>query len=473
MKKLLVVGLFFYLAFLIFTRFYNVEHTAHFTEDESGFLVRTHQIYQERKITLVGQVNELGTKVFSSLTVYLLLPFAILGKFDPASVFYGAAFWGVLTGLVMLWLGRLINKKIFWLTAILILVWFPLLQTGRWAWNPNFIPLWISLGIICYFQKKSVFHFLAGVFLGLSVHQHYYALFAIAFFALMVTIKALIKKDFKRAIFIDLGIILTLLPFIIFDLRHPPGIFILGVSKQIQNAQELNFFNNLINHTFETLKYYVQSMILVFPLILGIIVLLVYDIYKKKKALFFLLPGIFQIIAVSTAAPYGFHYFFPIIPFFFVWLIFHREKFGKILSLMIISILIIGGSFKLIPFLKTSPVQPDLTTVKKIDKILEAQIKERNLKNVNIAVLSSPDPTNYGRKYRDLLLIPDNVQILSREVSDYDITDNLFVISTSSEEIIREDVAFEIDNFRYGLLRGRWPIDNTSWIVYLLTRNEK
>lgn len=471
MKKLIIIGFIVYLALLIFSRFYNVEYAARFTADESGFLVRTHQIYQEHKITLVGQISELRTKVFSSLTIYLLLPFAVLGKFDPAAVFYGAAFWGVITALVMLWLAKLINNKFLILPAILTIVWFPLLQTGRWAWNPNFIMLWIVLGLICYLQKKSIFHFLGGIFLGLSVHQHYYALFAISFFALAVTIEAIIKKEFKKAFLMDLGIILALLPFIIFDLRHPPGIFLLGASRQADNIEKLNIFSNLINYTFETLKYYAQTLILTVPLGLGILALLINDLYRKNRAWFFILPGILQIICVATVAPYAFHYFLPIIPFFFVWLIYPREKVGKILSIVLISILIIGSCFKVIPFLKTAPVYPNLTVVKKIDAVLENQIKENDLKNVNIAVLFSPDGNTQGSKYRDLLLVPNNFQILPRGV--YSTADNLFVISTGSEEALRKDPAFEIDNFRLGVLKGKWQIDNTSWIVYLLSRNEK
>ena len=110
-NKIISFGLIIFLFLLIFSRFYNIPFTARFTEDESGFLVRVHEIYQERKITLVGQVNEQGTKVFGSLSVYLLLPFAFLGKFNPISVFYGAAFWGVITGIVLLYLSLLINKK--------------------------------------------------------------------------------------------------------------------------------------------------------------------------------------------------------------------------------------------------------------------------------------------------------------------------------------------------------------------------
>ena len=184
MRKKIFFVLFFLT--LIFTRFYNLEHTARFTEDESGFLVRVHQIFVERKITLVGQVNETGTKVFSSLSVYMLLPFAVLGKFDPASVFYGAAFWGVVTGLALLYIVKIVNPKLLIISSLLILFWFPLVQTGRWAWNPNFIPLWIGLGILCYLQKKDIFYFFTGLFFGLSVHQHYYALFGVAFFSFII-----------------------------------------------------------------------------------------------------------------------------------------------------------------------------------------------------------------------------------------------------------------------------------------------
>lgn len=473
MKKIAIVGFLLFFALLVFTRFYNIEHTARFTEDESGFLVRTHQIYQERKITLVGQINELGTKVFSSLTVYLFLPFAIWGKFDPTSVFYGAAFFGVLTGLALFWLTKLVNKNFFWLASLLVLFWFPLLQIGRWAWNPNLIPLWVCLGIICFWQKKNIFSFLSGIFFGLAVHQHYYALFAIVIFVLIVTIKGILEREFKKIILINLGIVLVLLPFFLFDLRHLPGIFILGASRQAENIKELDFFKNLFGYTFEILKYYVQKIILIIPLALGILALLFNDFRQKNKALLFFWPIIGQIFLISLMAPYAFHYFLVIIPFFFVWLIYPREKIGKIFSFLIISILILGSLFSLGPFLKNTPVQPDLTTVKKIDQILETQIKQKSLKNVNLAVLSSPDPTNYGRKYRDLLLIPENIKILSREVGDYEITDNLFVISTSPEEVLRKDVAFEIDNFRSGILQEKWPIDNTPWIVYLLTRNEK
>lgn len=99
------------LALLIFSRFYNLDKTARFIWDESSDLVTMHQIFVERNLTLIGPISEDGNKVFGSLSYYMLLPFTVIGKFDPVSPAYGAAFWGVLTGLLIIYLGFKVNKK--------------------------------------------------------------------------------------------------------------------------------------------------------------------------------------------------------------------------------------------------------------------------------------------------------------------------------------------------------------------------
>ena len=469
MKKLSWLVLTIYLILLFFTRFYNLPNTAQFAEDESGFLVRAHQIYKEKKITLVGQVNQFGTKVFSSLTIYLLLPFAILGKFDPISIFYGAAFLGVITVLVMLYLANIINKRLTFLTAVLLLLSYPLVRTGRWAWNPNFIPLWISLGLIFYLQKKKFSYFLAGIFFGLSVHQHYYAIFACFAFIFLISVKELVRKHFKEFILINFGFILMLIPFIVFDLRHPPGIFILGASKQAQVITIPAIFKNFFPYAFDTLKYHTQNPLLAVILAATIAYLLFLDLAKNKKALLYFTPVLFQIIFVSAVDAYFPHYFFAIIPFFFIWLIYPRQKIGKALSRIAVFCFIIGGVLSLVPQLTISPVEPNLKTFKKIDSLLEEQILKNDLKNVNIAVLASPDPSTQAQKYRNLLLIPNNLSVMTHD--EYFSNDLLFVISTASETQLRKDPASELNNFRNGLIMDSWQIEPGSWQVYLFGKN--
>jgi len=473
--RLLLIGLAIFLVFLIFSRFYHVGYTARFTEDESGFLVRLHQIALERKVTLVGQINEQGTKVFGSLSIYLLLPFAILGGFTPTSVFYGAAFWGVITALALLYLIFKVNIKMAFLSAILIIIWFPLVQTGRWAWNPNLIPLWVALGLVCYFlaqgnvRYKSLVYFMSGIFFGLAIHQHYYAVFGTGIFIAIIAIESLIKRDFKNLLLPGVGFIAMLLPFVVFDLRHPPGIFILGASKQAHVTSLSQIVGNIVNFGGQVLRYYAGSQFLTFVLLFLLTLLVIFDVVKRNKALIFLLPSIFQICVISVLGLYFPHYFFVIIPFFLVYIIYPRKIIGRITSYFILIVLIIGSLGSFIPAITKAPVDPNLPTVEKITTVLKNQIKSGDLKNVNIVTLASPDHNTEGRKYRDLLLVPDNLQIKS--TGEYSITDNLFVVSTSSISVVRNDPAVEISNFRNGKLRGTWQIEGSNWVVYLLNKN--
>ncbi len=87
---------------------------------------------------------------------------------------------------------------------------------------------------------------------------------------------------------------------------------------------------------------------------------------------------------------------------------------------------------------------------------------------MNITVLESPDNNTYGRRYRDLLLV-QNIRLRTRD--EYDLSDHLFVVSTGSEKSLRESPAYEMYNFKNGLLEGYWKIDKSDWKVYRFTRN--
>jgi hypothetical protein len=91
------------------------------------------------------------------------------------------------------------------------------------------------------------------------------------------------------------------------------------------------------------------------------------------------------------------------------------------------------------------------------------------LKNVNVAVLASPDPDPLGGIYRDTLLIKDIDLLLENQ---FDITDNLFVVSTSEELRVREDPANLMNGFRSGELVDTFDVETTKWRVYLFNRDK-
>lgn len=467
--KLLLFILFFII--LVFTRIYNLEHTARFIWDESSDLVRMHQLYVDKTVTLIGPIDETGTKVFGSLTYYMLLPFVIVGNFDPVSPVYGAAFWGVLTILLLLYLTKKLNQKLIIFIAILSLVWFPLLQTSRWAWNPNLIPFWVALSFIFYLRDKWWSMFLSGLFLGLTFHHHYYSIYTIGVFSLIVNILFLRKKQLSKLFFFDFGVVMAFIPFVIFDLRHPPGLFFQGFLREYGQRNYLNInwvAGQFINNLQLILYYYTQSLVYAVILAILLVGLIINDIKKKSRAMIYFIPWIMQIFLCSFLKDTFDYYLLPGIIFFVVWIIYPRRNIAELLQKMIIIVLIIGGLLSIVPQLTTKSWKTDIDSVRKISQILESEIKKDDLKNVLLVVLASQDNNIYGRRYRDLLLL-DRVLILPKE--RYEITDNLFVISTSDEEIIRKDPAPEMNNFKKGSVIKKWIIPNSPWIVYYFIRN--
>lgn len=470
-SKIFIILLF--TGLLIFTRFYNLDFTARFTEDESKDLVGIHQIFVDKKLTLVGSTNEQGTKVFSSLTFYMLLPAAIMGGFDPASPAYGTAFWGILTAILIVCLTKLLNPKLTVLVAALTLAWFPLLETSRWAWNPNLIPFWIALALVFYQKKGNLFKFLSGLSLGAAVHNHYYAIFAVGSFIFAIGLYSLIKKRFRELLLMCAGLVLTFIPFVIFDLRHPPGIFLAGFLKQGENFQSALGLSQIVLRTFVNIKslllLYTQAIWLSVAVGLSALFLLFYDIRKRSLSLIYFVPWISQLLAISLAPEFFPHYLIPGLIFFLAWVIYSRKRAGRFLSFAVILLMLLGGLLSIFHQLTNSTSVPPIPIVRSISEVLKNETGSKNLKNVNLAVLASGDHTTSGKKYRDIFLVQNNYHLLVW--GDYLRTDNLFVISTSSEETVRKDPAVEMHYFRKGKLAGVWRIPNSDWSVYLFNRN--
>lgn len=472
------IGILFILIFLIlFTRFYNLDSSATFFWDQARDLVKIHQYFLEKKITLIGPISEEGDRVFGSLTYYMLMPFAILGNFDPLSMALGAAFWGFLTALLILLLTRMVNKKLIIPIGLLLIIWFPLIETSRWAWNPNLIPFWIILGIIFFQYKKAFTFYLSGLTLGLALHHHFLAAFAVGMFVFLTTLLAIKQKTIQLHFYLISGLLTSILPFIIFDIRHSPGLFLTRFLYFNQTQEGLTlpiFFTQTWSNIKSVLFYYTHMSLL--AILLGIFVLLVtiYDLRKKSPALVYVIPWFFQIMAIALIKNSFIHYFLPGLIFFIVWVISLRDGLGEWFSKAIIALLIFGSLFTIIPQLRTNPYvyqgwQPSIKTVREITKIAEEIIRKEKLESINIAVLGSQDPNTYGWKYRSLLLIK-NIRLKSRD--EYFTSDYLFIVSQSSEDEIRKDPASEMHNFRSGLLKGKWVVNGSGWMLYLFEKGK-
>lgn len=449
-KKVII---FFWIALLVLSRFVNLERNLKFNRDESSDLVKIHQYWQDKKISLIGPISEDRKLVYSSLSYYLVMPAAVLFGFTAVSPSIGSAFWSVVTGiLMMLWL---IKKKSSVLDWVLILVWFPLVITGRWAWNPNLISLWMIVGWLLVNSKSKIANFLGALAFGLTAHHHYLAFIPSSILGLF---KQSIKKISQIGLYIS-GLLIPLGIFIVFDLTHKPGLFITRflMFKDKQMGLNLNSFRVLGEYLWGKGIWFWMALIM-------ILILLIWEFKNKKYQNWYCwLAIIFLLVTVSLINNPEEHYFNGAIIPFWIWLVEKRDKLGNYFRILLLIILILSSLNKSTEIIYGKTPDDSAYYAQKISNMVADDVMQNKLNSPNIAVLQSSDINSNGMKYRDLLLVKN---IKFKEPSEINVSDNLYVITQSGDiEKIRKDASDQMQRFKNGpgVLIGE--VDN-NWKVY-------
>jgi hypothetical protein len=472
-------------AFVMFTRLWNLENTARFTQDEANDLMRMHTIWKDKDLTLIGPISNDHVKVFGSLTFYVLLPFALAYHFAPVGPAVGTAFYGVLTT-VLFWLivrerfptPWMTMKKtvpvLQWTPLLLVAlscIWTPLLLVQRWAWNPHLVLMWI-VGAIWLSSKRTWWAaFLCGLSLGLTIHHHYIAVFTAAPLVMWWSIVHLRAKHWLLAALLCVGFVAALAPFVLFDLTHPPGLFF---GKYLQKNQTPNVRQFVGGDIPKLMWLYTTSMLkefripawLQFPVFVSVISLVVSDIVRKRvTALLWLTPVVAQFFVTFFIDGYYVRYvvaaLFPIL----LWLGVPRKRWSRTLAQGLCAMLLIPSLF-LLPQMLTQPIAtPTPRVVAQATEAIRTMMASQP-KNPNIATLTGKDLDAIATKYRDVLSMYD---LRFRAESEYDATENLFVISDQPLENIRKDPNIAMIFFREGKLKQEIKLAESPWSVFWFT----
>jgi hypothetical protein len=451
--KLLVIFL-----LTIFVRFYLLDVSTHFLSDESRDLVNIHQIFVEKKITLVGPVSDDRSHVYSSLTYYMLLPFAAFFDFDPFGTVAGAAVWGIIVWAILVAIAYKLNKRNLLFIALAAAVWFPLVQTSRWPWNPNLMLFWLAMGIFMSSYKHPLLRISAGLCMGLSVHHHY--------LALVPMVLMIIKQ--KDMLYLA-GAVSAFLPFVLFDLRHPPGIFItrmIDYNKSQMGTNPIDLFIKLPQVIKYFLEYVFQEKIVFYIGGITAAALALWDFVKRSYGRPWFLISILTLFPLSMYSQ-QFHYLLPAIPFFAMWIIAPRTGLGAMLSKSMIILIFIGSVLSLPIHWSQADWEGNLKILRGATQIIGQEVREKKMINANMAVLSSPDIYPLGKRYRDVLLVND---IRLKTYEEFELSDNLFVVTKGSVADLRKDPAMELIYFRNGPVAGVWEIPESNWRVIQLNR---
>lgn len=451
----------------IFLRFFNLSTTARFTRDESSDLIKMKQIIDQKDITLIGPTAEGNTGIFSSLTYYISLPFVYFSKNNPVSPAWASAFYGSIT-ILLIWIYFKKQKDIWKPIYFLPIVLTPFIQMSRWAWNPHFIPFWQILGILILNSSLPLNFLISGLIFGLTIHQHWYAVFSCLGIAILILIK---NKKFKPLFYFLIGLFISICPFILFDLTHPPGLFFSRMLyfSPVAINQSLNIFSvfsRVLTIPFQFFNYLTfHQPILTWLIILLTTILTIKNFYQKKSSLnLFLIPILFQFLGLSIiSTPIEDRYLIPGIIFFIIWLFYNSKN---ILAKILIITLIFSGLYSLPKIIFQNDWTNNLTALTEITQIIEN--KSSSINKFNLVVLQSPDQNTKGSRFRDLLKIK-NINPLPSE--DYSNPNSLFVITYSDNwEKIKTDPAYEMDHFRKNQPNQVWKIKNSQWFLYQVNK---
>jgi hypothetical protein len=356
--------------------------------------------------------------------------------------------------------------------AILIIIWYPLLESGRWAWNPHLMPFWFALGIALLFllKRRLVTLFFAGMCFGLALHNHYIAVIpAIAY--LTVESVSLIKER-KWLLFLSLGagFVFSLLPFVVFDLRHPPGLFISAYignrAPHVQTVDSLLKFLMLLGRNFfVSAMAMARDHVWAIILIVATLILIGTDLFKKRfKVLLWLAPGMTLMGLGVFLDGFETRYFFSGIVFFFMWLIEKRKGINRLAQLTVIFVLI-ASSLTTSYALMVRPQLPPSTRIIKAaaDAIISIMADNPEIKNTNITTDMSKDTDMLSNKYRDYLSIRG---VSFRAASEYDVSEHLFVITQADETSLRKSESYPLRVFGDQQVRAVREIPGSNWRVF-------
>ncbi|MCB9812866.1 MAG: hypothetical protein H6772_00525 [Pseudomonadales bacterium] len=469
-SKLLLT--FFFLV-VIFTRFYNLDGTARFTRDESSDLARMHQYYQNKQLSLVGPISSEQDKVFSSLSYYMVMPFAIAFNFTPVSTVYGMAFYGFITAIFLLLIIHKVNPKFLFLGSVLIMIWYPLVLVSRWAWNPHFVIFWASLGLLLFFYRKSlglISYLIMGLSFGAMFHHHYVSIFSTVSFLILISLQYFKKKQFRKVLFMLIGYALPFSLFILFDLKNPPGLFfgkylLGGNTPQIETVYSIDLIKD---HLYRDISIYLQTFVqngfLQVILLFTSLILIIRELKTKTyQTLTWIVPATLIIFAGVIINDFQMRYVYPSIVFFFIWLLLPRKELLNIfLAKFIFLILILGSLLTIKNQLTISEVPPSMKITTNASQIIIDIINNEKLHNANVAALSSHDSDPLAADYRDYIRMRNTGL---REPSEYDVSEHLFVISTATDEILRQDKSYAMTAFKDKKLRKVINVDS-DWKVF-------
>ena len=413
----------------IFLRLHKLPDRMVFDWDQERDAFAVNTIINEHKPLLIGPrvMNDSGF-MLGPYFFYILAPFYLITNFSP---YANVTFIGIYSAIFFIFSFFTIKKLISEKTAILFCsIWslLPLaINIDTIAWNPLLVPFFIIL-FIDFLGKlpplKKTTWLILGLIIGLGINIHVQLIVLALWLFFYFADKKSIKTIFQYSPFIIIGILITFIPLLIFDLRHNwlnlhlVLNFIQTTNVQKHGLSFLPVWNNFV-YGLTYINFPIFSIL--FWVIIGIILLFFAKnskIIKSIALVWFTWPIIF-ILYGKRPSEYYFNFTLPLIVLAFSLLL------SKIIksNLIIFILFIILSSISINNKIKNPGKTPfSLTNKMKVAEFIKTKVADQKF-NLSYSV-----PSGYNSGYEYLLKVnkanPTNnpsdplIQIVIPPVSD-------------------------------------------------------
>lgn len=204
----------------LFTRFYHADLRYSFDEDSTRDALVAIEGAKTVQFPLTGPFSSIGAFTFGPWHYYQLILFTMILQTAYAPWIY----MGILSVLfiaLLYFIGRLMEDETLGIIlAIVAVLSPPQITSGMSVSNPNMIPFYSAISILIFLLivKKNKPHpwgLLLGLSLGIGMNIHYQMMGILILPALL-----LVTKRWKHVLWTGLGIAITFIPLLMFDLTN-------------------------------------------------------------------------------------------------------------------------------------------------------------------------------------------------------------------------------------------------------------
>lgn len=236
----------------------NIRGFFAFAFDQGKDFIEVSKIIYEGNLTLIGPNTGLPGIFYGPSWYYFLAPILLISGGDPKKVAIFFSFIGILTVFGLYFVLKILTKNVFVsFSFALIAAMFGSWMIGPiFIWSPSLAPLLMLFFIYLIYRiqnkPKSVYYFLLGVVTIIIGDMA--AAYGISILLSVILLPIFFGKYFfrKEYLYTLLGIIITISPRIIFELRNDflmTRSFTAYLKEPIVHGESFNFVQRFINNS--------------------------------------------------------------------------------------------------------------------------------------------------------------------------------------------------------------------------------